>query len=248
MSWLPIPDDSDFSLHNIPFGVFLHPPTSTPHCATRIGNHVLDLHVISSSGGFDQLEGFSHFADVFQQPTLNAFARLGREPTDRVRSFLQSIFTSSGPGVLRDNEELRKKALFEDPDPTMLLPMQIGDYTDFCAGKVHAYNAGCLFRSPEKALQVNYEHLPIGYHGRASSVLPPGTPVRRPWGQTAEGVFEKCKRLDLELELAAFVGKEVGPWDSKNAEAAGEHIFGFVLMNDWSGMHAFPVVTVPRLM
>ena len=139
--------------------------------------------------------------------------------------------------MLRDNEELRKKALFEGVDHPMLMPMKIGDYTDFYAGRVHAYNVGCLFRGPDNALQKNYEQLPVGYHGRASSTIPSGTAIRRPWGQTAEGVFEKCKRLDLELELAAFVGEAIETWGSKPAEEAGKNIFGFVLMNDWSGMH-----------
>jgi len=247
-SWLPIPADSDFTLNNIPFGVFLHPGTSAPHCATRIGNHVLDLHVFSARGGFAQLACLSGRTDVFQQATLNAFAALGREVADGVRVFLQSVFAGSGRAVLRDDDELRKAALFAAASSTMLLPMRIGDYTDFYAGRVHAYNVGRLFRGAENALQQNYEQLPVGYHGCASSVLPSGTPVRRPWGQTAEGVFEKSRRLDLELELAAFVGSEIAAGDPRHAEQAGEHIFGFVLMNDWSGAHSPAPLAAARLM
>jgi fumarylacetoacetase len=237
MSWLPIPSNCDFTLSNIPFGVFLHPVTSTGHPAVAVGAHLLDLQVFSTHNGFSQLPEIAEHLNVFQQPTLNAFAALGQRVHRAVRSYLQQVLTADSPlaAVLQHDEKLQKQVLFRRDEVRMLLPMEVGDYTDFYAGRTHAFNVGCLFRGRENALQKNYEQLPVGYHGRASSVVVSGTAVRRPWGQTAEGRMEKCQRLDLELELAAFVATGNGMGELVSVQKARENIFGLVIMNDWSG-------------
>jgi len=178
---------------------------------------------------------------VFLGPTLNAFAALGRSWHNRVRLYLRAVLTAFGPhpGVLERNEELRRVCVLSQEQVEMLLPLQIGDYTDFYAGKTHAYNVGVLFRGEANALQRNYEWLPVGYHGRASSVVVSGTAVVRPRGQVlpsgaGEPVWRECERLDLELEMAAFVAVGNGLGEPIPVEDAEECVFGYVLMNDWS--------------
>lgn len=162
----------------------------------------------------------------------------------QVREYIQSVFRADTPfpQILKDNSTLQKEALLPLSEVTNHLPMHIGDYTDFYAGLNHAYNVGVLFRGPENALQPNYKHLPVGYHGRASSVVTSGTPIRRPNGQILANpaanpkvpTFSPCKRLDIELELAAFVSKSNELGKPVSIDEAEDHIFGVVLMNDWS--------------
>ncbi|EEA24032.1 hypothetical protein TMatcc_007108 [Talaromyces marneffei ATCC 18224] len=175
---------------------------------------------------------------------LNAFAATGRSFHHEVRAYLQKAFTKGSPysNLLEGNKELQAKALIPLKDITNHLPLAIGDYTDLFAGKNHPFNVGTLFRGPQNALLPNYTHLPIAYHGCASSVVVSGTPLRRPWGQilldpSAEPkvpTFTPTRRLDIELELGMFVstGNELG--EQIDVNKAEEHIFGYVLMNDWS--------------
>jgi fumarylacetoacetase len=242
-SWLHIPLDSHFSLANIPFGIIRtqHLPERRP--AIAIGDHVLDLKIFTAQNGFRSLPTIQQHSDVFSQPTLNAFASLGRATHREVREYLQDILSddTSFPDILKNNKELQASALFPQTKVKMHLPMHIGDYTDFYAGMNHAFNVGVLFRGAANALQKNYTHIPVGYHGRASSVVVSGTPIRRPLGQVIldpkepdKPTFTACKRLDIELELGAFVctGNTMGePIPISRAE---ESIFGLVLMNDWS--------------
>ncbi|KAF4962581.1 hypothetical protein FSARC_9359 [Fusarium sarcochroum] len=242
-SWLPISPKSHFSLANIPFGIISTPGQSTHRPAVAIGDHVLDLSAFAQDNGFSKLADFpSEKLDVFSQPTLNEFASLGRKVHRTTRAYLKDVFRQETPypELLKDNESLRKKALIPLKDVQSHLPLSIGDYTDFFAGRNHAQTVGALFRGPANALQPNYNHLPVAYHGRASSVVVSGTSLRRPWGQVLpnpqakEPVFQPCSRLDIELELGMFVckGNQLGaPIPIDNAE---EHIFGYVLMNDWS--------------
>ncbi|KAI9926828.1 hypothetical protein ASPWEDRAFT_177159 [Aspergillus wentii DTO 134E9] len=243
-SWLQIPKNSPFSLANIPFGIISSTKIVSRVPAIAIGDHVLNLNAFANSGGFAQLPAILPHLSVFSQPTLNAFAALGRPFHRQVREYIQNVFRADTqfPQILKDNAALQQEALLPLSEVTNHVPMQIGDYTDFYAGLNHAYNVGVLFRGPENALQPNYKHLPVGYHGRASSVVASGTPIRRPNGQILANptatpkapTFSPCKKLDIELELAAFVCKsnELGsPVPIDNAE---EHIFGLVLMNDWS--------------
>ncbi|KAJ9494789.1 hypothetical protein H2202_009690 [Exophiala xenobiotica] len=240
-SWFPIPKNSHFSLANLPFGIISTASKATPRPAVAIGDHCLDLQEFSASGAFSSL-GFD--VSVFSKPTLNDFASLGRPVHGSVRKFLQDVFAenSSNAQVLQNNKSLQEKCLIPRDGVTMHLPMQIRDYTDFYAGKNHAFNVGCLFRGPDNALQPNYTHLPVGYHGRASSVVVSGTPITRPNGQILENpaatpkvpTFSPCKRLDIELELGAFLCKGNKMGTNIPISEAADHIFGFVLLNDWS--------------
>lgn len=243
-SWLEIPGDSHFSLNNIPFGIISTASAPSPHPAIAIGTHVLDLAVFTHGNGFSSLPTIQPHLSVFNHPTLNAFASLGRPIHRSVRTYLQDVLssTTSFPGLLKDNTSLRAIALLSQDEVTMHLPMLIGDYTDFFAGRNHASNVGAMFRGAANALQPNYHHLPVAYHGRSSSVVVSGTPIRRPLGQTLPSptattpVFGPCKRLDMELELGCFLcrGNQLGSPIPLKGGQAEESIFGFVLLNDWS--------------
>ncbi|KAK4174571.1 hypothetical protein QBC36DRAFT_333393 [Triangularia setosa] len=250
-SWIPdYKPSSDFSLANIPFGIISTPDYQTPRPAIAIGDSALDLKTWLATINEEKLLDVFPGVDIGQlnhalnQPTLNTFAALGRPVHRIVRNGIQELLRRDTPfqQLLRNNEEARAKALKRLSEVTMHLPMEIGDYTDFYAGYHHAYAVGVMFRGPENALQPNYMHLPVGYHGRASSIVVDGTPIRRPVGQILLDPKAEPKRpmtgptrkLDIELELGCFISKanEMGePVDVKQAE---EHIFGYVLLNDWS--------------
>ncbi|KAF7585462.1 hypothetical protein BBP40_010877 [Aspergillus hancockii] len=243
-SWLQIPKNSPFSLANIPFGIISCAKGTSRVAAIAIGDYALNLSTFASSGGFSQLPVIQPHLGVFSQPTLNAFAALGRPVHRQVREYIQNVFRADTqfPQVLKDNAILQKDALLPLSEVTNHVPMQIGDYTDFYAGLNHAYNVGVLFRGPDNALQPNYKHLPVAYHSRASSVVASGTPIHRPNGQILANptatpkvpTFSPCKKLDIELELAAFVSTPNDLGKPVSIQEAEEHIFGLVLMNDWS--------------
>ncbi|KAL4873038.1 Fumarylacetoacetase [Aspergillus spectabilis] len=243
-SWLQIPKNSPFSLANIPFGIISSSQIASRVPAIAIGDYALDLSTFASSGGFSQLPAIQSQLSVFNQPTLNAFAALGRPVHRQVREYIQKVFSTETPfpQVLKDNASLQKEALLPLSEVTNYVPLQIGDYTDFYAGLNHAYNIGVLFRGPENALQPNYTHLPVAYHGRASSVVTSGTPLHRPNGQILTNPaanpkvpsFSPCKKLDIELELAFFVSTPNELGKPVHITEAEDHIFGVVLMNDWS--------------
>ncbi|CAK4031179.1 Fumarylacetoacetase [Lecanosticta acicola] len=243
-TWLQLDPRSHFSIHNLPCGIISTVASPEPRPATAIGNYALDLRAFAQGNGFARLSTIQPHQAVFSQPTLNAFATLGRPVHRVVREYLQSILLENGPfpEILERNEALQKEALLPLNECKMHLPMQIGDYTDFYAGLNHAYNVGVLFRGPQNALQPNYKHLPVGYHGRASSVVVSGTPIRRPTGQILADpaaeikrpTLSPCKKLDVELELACFVCKPSALGEPVSVTNAPEHLFGVVLMNDWS--------------
>ncbi|KAL8297359.1 hypothetical protein RB597_006452 [Gaeumannomyces tritici] len=246
-TWVPgVNEDSDFSLDNIPFGIISTEADPSPHAAVAIGSSVLDLKMLQQQPDFaDVFTALRDASPVFAQPTLNDFAALGRQVHREVRQAIQGLLSADNtlsPAFLRDDAELRARAILPQDAVKMHLPMRIGDYTDFYAGYHHAYAVGCMFRGPETALQPNYTHLPVGYHGRASSIVVSGTPVRRPWGQilldpTTEPkvpTTAPCRRLDLELELGCFIGKGNTMGESIRIKDAPEHVFGYVLLNDWS--------------
>lgn len=244
-SWLDVPADSPFSISNIPLGI-IETQFSGKRAATTIGKYVLDLKVFAENKGFDELPCIQQYLSVFAEPALNKFAELGRPIHKAVREYLQDVLSDGTglPHILRDNETLRKDAIIDQTRTKvkMHLPMRIGDYTDFYAGKNHAYNVGVMFRGPENALQPNYGHMPIGYHGRASSVVVSGTPIARPLGQTLQDptatlkvpVFGPCKKLDIELELGVLLCKGNKMGEPIPISKSEEYIFGYVLMNDWS--------------
>lgn len=242
-SWLPIPASSRFSVRNIPFGIISTSTQVRQRVGVAIGDHVLDLLAFTDGAGFSKLSSdLQQHTGVFAQATLNGFASLGRPYHRAIRTYLQNVFREDTPypDVLETNETLRQVALVPISETQLHLPLAIGDYTDFFAGRNHAFNVGTLFRGPANALQHNYNHLPVAYHGRASSVVVSGTPLRRPWGQAlpapgaAAPVFRPSTRLDIELELGMFVCRGNALGEPIPLHEAEEFIFGYVLMNDWS--------------
>ncbi|MBK7938886.1 MAG: fumarylacetoacetase [Lewinellaceae bacterium] len=227
-SWLPIPADSDFSLYNLPYGVF-HTGDGRARAGIAIGDHIVDLAAAAGSGLFGKRR---FFKKIFEQNTLNDFIALGKPLTGRVRKKVQDWLTrSSAPA---NAESLLVNRLTAQ----MLLPVHIGNYTDFYSSIEHATNVGKMFR-PDNPLLPNWRWIPVGYHGRASSIVASGTPVRRPWGQILPPgqetpVFAPSRQLDFELEMAFVIGKNSVLGEPVPTEKADEYIFGLVLFNDWS--------------
>jgi fumarylacetoacetase len=242
-SWLEIPSGSPFSLANIPFGIISTESDSKPRPAIAIGDHALDLQAFAAGNGFSSLSTIQPHQAVFSQPTLNDLAALGRPIHSVVRKYLQSIFTkdSQYPDILENNSSLQKISLTPLKDVKNHLPFSIGDYTDFYVGLNHAVNCSRILRGIG-GLQPNYKQLPVGYHGRASSVVVSGTPIKRPSGQILDPekpgdalpIFSACRKLDFELELGCFVCKPNDMGEPVPIDDAENNLFGVVLMNDWS--------------
>ncbi|XP_069029030.1 fumarylacetoacetase [Embiotoca jacksoni] len=235
MSFIRVDATSDFSFHNLPYGIFSTPDNSKHRIGVAIGDQILDLSVIKS---LFRGPVISKHQDVFDQPTLNAFMALGYEAWREARRTLKMLL-SANESTLRDDVSLRSRAFVHQSAATMHLPADIGDYTDFYSSRDHATNVGIMFRGKENALMPNWLRLPVGYHGRASSVVVSGTPIRRPSGQMRPDqmqppVFGPSKQLDIELEMAFFVGGGNQLGEHIPINKAHEHIFGMVLMNDWS--------------
>lgn len=235
MSFIKVDATSDFSFHNLPYGIFSTPDNPKHRIGVAIGDQILDLSVIKS---LFRGPVISRHQDVFDKPTLNALMDLGYEAWREARRTLQMVL-SANESTLRDDVSLRSRAFVHQSAATMHLPADIGDYTDFYSSRDHATNVGIMFRGKENALMPNWLWLPVGYHGRASSVAVSGIPIRRPTGQkrpdqTQPPVFGPSKQLDIELEMAFFVGKGTQLGEPIPIEKAHEHIFGMVLMNDWS--------------
>ncbi|MCB0402204.1 MAG: fumarylacetoacetase [Flavobacteriales bacterium] len=230
-SWIPVSEHSDFPIQNIPFGV-AKTKNGNVFVATRIGDTVIDLFAVAQLDHFQVID-----AEVFNSCRLNDFMLLGKQITRKVRDEISDIFNSSNE-TAKNHEEL-KLALYDASDVDMLMPVQVGDYTDFYSSEQHAYNVGCMFRDPNNALLPNWKYIPVGYHGRASSIVVSGTPVRRPKGQQKLNpdeppTFGPSVRLDFELEMAfvTYQGKPLG--DSISTTEADDYIFGMCLFNDWS--------------
>ncbi|KAM7423480.1 hypothetical protein PAMA_000028 [Pampus argenteus] len=235
MSFIKVEATSDFSFHNLPYGIFSTSDNPKRRIGVAIGDQILDLSVILS---LFRGPVMSKHQDVFNQPTLNAFMAVGYEGWRETRRTLQ-VLLSANESTLRDDVSLRSRAFVHQSAATMHLPADIGDYTDFYSSRDHATNVGIMFRGKENALMPNWLRLPVGYHGRASSVVVSGTPIRRPSGQmrpdqTKPPVFGPSKQLDIELEMAFFVGGGNRLGEPIPIEKTHEHIFGMVLMNDWS--------------
>ncbi len=233
-SWINVPENSDFPIQNIPFGVFIT-KEDVITIGTRIGNCAIDMGALQQLGYF---EGIELTDDMFMQDTLNDFISDGKKTWRLVRNRLAEIFDEKNP-KLRDNKEHREVVIFSVEDIEMLLPVQIGDYTDFYSSKEHATNVGKMFRDPENALLPNWLHIPVGYHGRSSTIVPSGIPVHRPYGQTLPNgettpVFGPSRLVDFELETAFITTDANLMGEPIPVEEAEEHIFGMVLFNDWS--------------
>ncbi|MEX0273275.1 MAG: fumarylacetoacetase [Flavobacteriaceae bacterium] len=233
-TWLPVSDKTDFPIQNIPFGVFLTRDDIIT-IGTRIGDFAIDLGALHQLGYF---EGIPLTEDIFLQDTLNDFISDGKKTWRLVRNRISEIFDSNNP-ELQKNEDHKKVVLFSMDEVEMKLPVAIGDYTDFYSSREHATNVGTMFRDPENALMPNWLHIPVGYHGRSSTIVPGGTPVRRPMGQTLpkgadKPVFGPSKLVDFELEMA-FITTDGNPMGEPiPIEEAEDYIFGMVLFNDWS--------------
>ncbi|PSQ86609.1 MAG: fumarylacetoacetase [Bacteroidetes bacterium QS_3_64_15] len=235
-SFLDVDADHPFPIQNLPYGVFTPPETTVPRAGVAIGDHVLDLAVLNDDGLFDAPE--LRNTRPFAQPTLNDFMALDASAWAAVRERLQTLLRTDTP-ELRDDAALRERVLHPRADVTLQLPVDIGDYTDFYSSKQHATNVGTMFRGAENALKDNWVHLPVGYHGRASSVILSGRDVRRPCGQTRPNddeppVFGPTQLLDFELETGFFVGDGNELGTPITIDEADDHIFGMVLVNDWS--------------
>ena len=233
-SWIPVPENSDFPIQNIPFGVFIT-KEDVITIGTRIGNCAIDMGALQQLGYF---EGIELTDDMFMQDTLNDFISDGKKTWRLVRNRLAELFDETNP-TLRDNKNHREAVIFKVEDIEMLLPVQIGDYTDFYSSKEHATNVGKMFRDPENALLPNWLHIPVGYHGRSSTIVPSGIPVHRPYGQTLPNgetipVFGPSRLVDFELETAFITTDANLMGEPIPVEEAEEHIFGMVLFNDWS--------------
>jgi fumarylacetoacetase len=233
-SFVAVPPESHFPIQNLPYGVFRHPDHDQPHIGVAIGEQVLDLAVLDEAGFFNQ----AGLSGVFRQRTLNNFMAGGRLAWGTARAIIQHLLSAEEPR-LRDDAALRARALLPAAQVTMLLPVEIPDYTDFYSSREHATNVGMMLRGAENALNPNWLWLPVAYHGRASSVVVSGTNLHRPKGQTradeaAAPTFGPSKALDFELEMGALIGPGNELGRSISTSEAPEHLFGMVLVNDWS--------------
>lgn len=239
-SFIPVNADSEFPIQNLPFGVFR--PRSgegQARVGVAIGEQILDLAALAAAGHFANLgSAFAVDERLFAQATLNDFLTLGRPTWRAVRAKISELLDAENP-VLRDDSAVRARAFVPMSDAEMQLPARIGDYTDFYSSRDHAHNVGTMLRGAENALMPNWLHLPVAYHGRASSVVVSGIDVRRPLGQTKPPnapapVFGPTRSLDYEFEMGALVGPSNALGEPVPIARAGEHIFGLVLVNDWS--------------
>ena len=233
-SWLEVPLNSDFPIQNIPFGVFLT-KENVVTVGTRIGDFAIDLGALQQLNYF---EGIELTDDMFMQDTLNDFISDGQKTWRLVRNRIAELFDVEN-SKLQDNEKDKEIIIFNMEDVEMQLPVLIGDYTDFYSSKEHATNVGTMFRDPDNALLPNWLHIPVGYHGRSSTIVPSGIPVHRPMGQTLPNgetspVFGPSRLVDFELETA-FITTDVNIMgENILVTEAEEYIFGMVLLNDWS--------------
>ena len=235
-SFIDVPAEHDFPIQNLPYGVFKRPADETPRCGVRIGDYILDLKTLDHAGLF----AGAAVADqhLFCVPALNAFMAQGAAVWHETRQRISELLRHDNP-TLRDDKELRARALVPIDEAEVYLPAEIGDYTDFYSSRHHAYNVGCMFRDPDNALMPNYLWIPVGYHGRASSIVISGTNVRRPCGQTKTDdadvpTFGPSRLLDFELEMGFFAGPGNPLGEPVPIKRAAEHIFGIALVNDWS--------------
>ena len=229
-TWIKIDKNSDFSIHNLPFGVY-STESKNKKIGIAIGDMVLNLEGVNKLGVFD---GLNIGSNVFVSNYLNDFISLGKKTTVKVREIVQKELCNVSSVLRNDNSIFIKQK-----DVTMHMPVKIGDYTDFYSSIEHATNIGTMFRDPKNALLPNWKHLPVGYHGRASSIILSGQNIYRPKGQVmlidnTVPSFQESSRVDFELEMGFIIGKSTNLGESVSAEEAENFIFGKVLFNDWS--------------
>jgi len=226
-TWVSVPENSDFSIYNLPFGIF-SVNDEVPRAGIAIGEQIVDLMAVADLGLLDLSSTF------FNQATLNDFIGLGKKITNKVRLDVQRLLVSEN-SPLKNHTEV----FVLQQDATMHLPVHVGDYTDFYSSIEHATNVGKMFRDPENALLPNWRHIPVGYHGRASSIVVSGTNIHRPMGQVKPNSqelpeFKPSANLDFELEMGFVIGKSTELGERIETKNAADHIFGLVLFNDWS--------------
>ncbi len=234
-TWLPVPEKSDFPIQNIPFGIGVFGP-GIHHACTRIGDTVIDLYALAENGLM--LHSGVENPEVLKQEVLNDLMKSGKSGMRQLRDHLSRLFRKDNP-LLRDNPELREKCLFPYKAVSLELPVKVENYTDFYSSIEHATNVGTMFRGKENALMPNWRYLPVGYHGRSSSIIVSGEAVRRPWGQQrpdpeAPPVFGPSRLVDFELEMAFVTCGENQQGTPIPVTEAEDYIIGFVLFNDWS--------------
>lgn len=231
-SWIPVQPNSDFPIQNLPFGIF-KAEEQEARVATIVGNSVIDLWALHQLGYFS---GIAIDPEVFRKPYLNDFIGQGKEITRQIRQRLSDLLRND---TEYDAPSQANLFSYELESVQLQLPVKVGDYTDFYSSREHATNVGTMFRDPQNALLPNWLHLPVGYHGRASSIICSGTPIHRPKGQTmpdgaAKPVFGPTRLLDFELEMAFVIGTNTKLGESIPVEQAEDYIFGLTLFNDWS--------------
>lgn len=239
-SFIDVSRDSHFPIQNLPFGVF-KPRDGAARVGVALGEDVVDLAVLQERGLLQlppETAAATKDRQFFARDSLNEFLQLGRPAWRAVRDTLQHLLSADTP-TLRDHVDLRERVFHRQRDVVMQLPARIGDYTDFYSSYHHAHNVGTMLRGAENALMPNWKWLPVAYHGRASSIVVSGTEVRRPQGQikppdAPTPVFGPTKSLDYELEMAFLIGPGNSLGEPMPIDRAIDHIFGLVLMNDWS--------------
>ncbi len=230
-SWLSIPAHSDFSIHNLPFGIY-STARQKPQVGVAIGDQIINLAAVSMH---KLLAGISIDPRVFNQASLNPLIKLGKPVTQSLRQQLQALLTDPDSPL----RAVADAVLVPQADARLHMPIEVGDYTDFYSSEAHATRVGTMFRGAENALPPNWKHLPIAYHGRASSIVVSGTPVHRPPGQmmlpdATQPTFGPTRKLDFELEMAFVIGKDTALGQPIGVAEAEDHIFGLLLFNDWS--------------
>ena len=229
-SWIDIPKNSDFSIYNLPFGIFSTNKNSK-RVGVAIGNNIIDL---LASNELDIFKDLNINNNVFENNFLNDFINLGKNKTNKVREIIQQQLTDESSKI-----KMSTDVIIPMNEAEMHLPVKVGDYTDFYSSIEHATNIGSMFRDPSNPLLPNWRHLPVGYHGRASSIIVSGIDIFRPKGQVMpldsdKPVFTSSKRIDFELEMGYIIGKQSPLGSSITTDDADNYIFGKVLFNDWS--------------
>ena len=233
-SWIEIPSNCDFPIQNLPFGIY-STVSKNKRVGIAIGNQILDLATLNKSG---YLKGLPFSNEDFNSDFLNDMMLHGKQNVSNLRARVSALLSDDNHEIRNNENQLPQ--LFDDQDKAQMhLPVKIGDYTDFYSSEQHAYNVGCMFRDPNNALLPNWKHIPVGYHGRSSSIIVSGEPVTRPKGQQKlddqeNPIFGPCKLLDFELEMGfiTFEGKPLG--ETISTGEADDYIFGMCLFNDWS--------------
>ena len=229
-TWIEVPNNTDFSIYNLPFGIFSKKGVSK-RVGVAIGNKVIDLLACNKLNIFTDLDIDN---SVFENRFLNDFINLGKHKTNKVREILQKQLTDETSKLKVQND-----LIFSMFEVEMHMPVNVGDYTDFYSSMEHASNIGSMFRDPDNPLLPNWRHLPVGYHGRASSIIVSGVDINRPKGQikpveSENPIFSSSKRIDFELEMGYIIGKNSKLGSSISTKDAEDYIFGKVLFNDWS--------------